>query len=82
MLSEILKFMKRSNQVSLKDIAVHFRMESSAVEPMMDILLRKGKVKLFGAECSSGSCSGCSCSSRESMMLYTLVTAERKVKYL
>lgn len=82
MLSEIVRLVKRNNQISLRDIAIHFRMESSAVEPMMDILLRKGKVKLFGAECLSGSCSGCSCSSRESMMLYTLAADERKVKPL
>ncbi|MCK5035947.1 MAG: sugar metabolism transcriptional regulator [Candidatus Sabulitectum sp.] len=82
MLSEIVRLVKMSNQISLKDIAIHFRMESSAVEPMMDILLRKGRVRLFGAECSSDSCSGCSCSSRESMLLYTTMNDEIEVKPL
>lgn len=81
MLTDILKFVRKHQQASLLDISIHFQIDSAALEPMMDILLRKDKVRLFGAECSSGSCSGCSCSSRENMMLYTLVTDERKVKH-
>lgn len=76
MLSEIVRLVEKNNQISLKDIAIHFRMESSAVEPMMDILIRKEKVMNVLSGCAGGSCSGCSCSSREDMMVYTLVTNE------
>jgi len=72
MLTEIIKLMKQRKQLSLRAIAIHFRMESSAVEPMMDILLRKGKVKLLDSQCLSGSCSGCSCTSRDTMLQYAL----------
>ena len=82
MLTDILKFVRKHQQASLLDISVHFQIDSAALEPIMNVLLKKRKVNLLAAECSSGSCAGCSCSSRESMLVYTVtnntVTEQQK----
>lgn len=82
MLSEILKLLRERGQLSLLDLSIHFRMDVSALEPIMDVLIRKEKAIIVQSGCTGGSCSGCSCSSRESMLLYTSVNDERKVKLL
>lgn len=76
MLSGILKLLREREQLSLREISIHFQMDVSALEPMMDVLVGKGKVEVLSAECTNGSCSGCSCSSRENTMVYTAVNNE------
>ena len=80
MLTEILELLRNQGSLSLLELSIYFRMDASALEPMMDVLIRKEKVQVVSSGCPSGSCSGCSCSSRESMLHYKIVDDERKVK--
>ncbi len=73
MLSEILKLLEEHGRLSLAELMNHFGMTADALEPTMDILLRKGRVYLLDAECSSGgSCRGCSCADRKEMLIYKI----------
>ncbi|MCK5131293.1 MAG: hypothetical protein KAR40_03975 [Candidatus Sabulitectum sp.] len=86
MLSEILKLLRECKQLSLQDISIHFRMDISALEPMMEMLTRKGKVKTLARESTSCSrsgcsCSRCSCASRESVLMYHTVENPADMTY-
>ncbi len=73
MLSEILKLIKEHRRLSLAELMNHFGMTADALEPMMDILLRKERISIVSIDCSSGkSCSGCACADRESMLIYEI----------
>jgi hypothetical protein len=77
MLTEVLKLLKKHRRLSLLEIAGYFVMETAALEPILDVLLRKERIRSVSGECSTGgSCKGCSCSSRESMMVYEAVSNE------
>ena len=74
MLTEMLELLEKNGRLSLRELAGHFGMEPAALEPVLDILLRKGRIRAVSAECSiSGSCKGCSCSSREDMLSFETV---------
>lgn len=73
MLSEILKLIEEHERLSMAELMNHFGMTADALEPMMDILLRKGRISLFDFECSSSnSCKGCSCADREKLLIYEI----------
>ncbi len=73
MLTEVLKLLKKHRRLSLLEIAGYFRMEPAALEPVLDILLRKKRIRVVSAECSTaGSCKGCSCSSKEDMLSFEI----------
>ena len=44
---EIKKYLIKRQIVTLKDIAVHFRMETGAIEPILEMWERKGKLKKY-----------------------------------
>ena len=55
---EIKQYLMERKLATLKDIAVHFRMETDTVTPMLDMWVRKGKVKKHNDDlgCQSGCC--------------------------
>ncbi len=59
MLTEIKKLLKERKSVSLHDLSLHFNVEESAMEQMMEIFLRKGMVEKTDTGCSTGSCGVC-----------------------
>lgn len=59
MLTEIKKLLKERESISLSDLSIHFEVEESAMEKMMEIFLRKGTAKKTDIGCSTGSCGGC-----------------------
>jgi hypothetical protein len=71
MLHDIQKFLELNGQLSLRELALHFQMEPDAIEPMLDLLIRKARIRRIDFSCSSGrSCSSCSCVSRSDVLLY------------
>ena len=73
MLREIQQLLRDRGRLSLRELALHFRMEPDAVEPMLDLLVSKGRISRVDFHCSSGcSCSGCSCASRDDLLLYEI----------
>jgi len=61
MLREIIKYFAENNTLSARDIAYHFGLETEVVEGMLEILLRKNKIRLVKFDCKScaNSCSSC-----------------------
>ena len=71
--TEVLELLDKHGRLSLLELAGYFGMESAAIEPVLDLLIRKGRILAVSTGCSSGgSCRGCSCSSRESMLIYEI----------
>ena len=57
MLSEILNLLKERGPMSLKELALHFQCEISAMEGMLSTLLAKGRIEQLDTQCSN--CKGC-----------------------
>ena len=59
-LSEVRDYLKQRGQCSLSDIALHFDTNADAVRGMLDVWIRKGKVKKSSATASCGTkCQSC-----------------------
>lgn len=58
--------------MTLGELAAHFRMEPAALEPLLDMMVGKGSIRVLGADCGRGACSGCSCTGRENMISYVI----------
>lgn len=61
MLRELRNFVKERKQVSLKEMAIHFQIDESAVEGMAEQLIQRGDIrkvdKFFKCKgCIEGSC--------------------------
>jgi hypothetical protein len=64
MLDRLAAYLQRRGSASLTDIALHLDADESAVRPMLDLLMRKGKV--IAIDPSRGCGSGCGqCASAE-----------------
>ena len=57
MLTEIIKLLEERGSLSLAEIARHFQMEISALEGMLELLQRKGRIEQLDTQCSR--CKGC-----------------------
>jgi len=55
---EIRKYLQERKLATLHDIALHFRITTDAAIPMLDLWVKKGKVKKHegGLGCSKGCC--------------------------
>jgi len=80
MLSQILDLIEKQGQVSIMDIAIRFHMNVSAAEPMMDLLLRNGKVEVVSTGCPSRLCAGCPCSSCGNSPVYRTIQKDIEKK--
>ena len=59
-LANIRDYLKQRGQCTLSDIALHFDTDADAVRGMLDVWIRKGKVKRRSATDSCGtSCQSC-----------------------
>ena len=59
-LANIRDYLKQRGQCTLSDIALHFDTDADAVRGMLDVWIRKGKVKKSSATDSCGtSCQSC-----------------------
>ena len=67
-LKDLKQYVQSHQQVSLKDIALHFDVETEAAKGMLDFWVRKGKIKHYSSD--SFCAGGCSCSQKESNDLY------------
>lgn len=69
MLSSIVQLLnERGGALSVQEISLAVGIESSALHPMLDILVRKGKIVKVELPCKTGCAGGCSCS--DSMIFY------------
>ncbi|HNX53529.1 MAG TPA: FeoC-like transcriptional regulator [Pontiellaceae bacterium] len=57
MLTEIIKLLKERGPMSLAELARHFQTEVPAMEGMLDVLERKGRIQRLETKCSR--CKGC-----------------------
>lgn len=73
MLSEILRLLESRGAMSLRELAIHFRVEPSALEGMLELLERKGRVERLDSRCRG--CKGCVEMRREDCLLYRAVRA-------
>jgi putative ferrous iron transport protein C len=64
MLAEIKRYLKQRQTVSLYDLALRFDAEPEAMRGMLEVWLRKGRVRRLpvtgGSACASGCGGGCS----------------------
>lgn len=69
MISDIKKYMKERKIVSLSDLSVHFAVDETALEKIMELLIEKGIV--VRKDCT-GKCSECSstCGQVSKMVFY------------
>jgi predicted ArsR family transcriptional regulator len=72
MLTEIAALLKKHRRLSLGELASALGSTPEAVEPMMELLVEKGRVRILSSGCSRGSCKGCSCAVRENSLIYEL----------
>ena len=71
-LREIIKLLEKHGQLSLRELASYFSMSSEALEPMLDMLISKERIKVVSGGCAKGRCANCSCASRADIMLYAI----------
>lgn len=58
--SEIKNYLKERRRAPIDDIAMHFDMDADAARGMLELWIRKGKVrKLDSAGCDTSCCGGC-----------------------
>ena len=55
MILEIKEYIKERKRVTVDDIAIHFQMDTSAVEPILEKLIQSSPITLL----KSGQCSSC-----------------------
>ena len=67
-LQEVKQYVKKREQVSLQDIAIHFDKEPETVRGILDFWVRKGRIKL---KSQAPSCSGnCRCNANQPQEVY------------
>lgn len=67
---EIQELLEERKRMSLQELAAHFDSTPEAIEPMMDRLVRKGRVRVLDAEACGKSCKACFCAERAQMIVY------------
>jgi predicted transcriptional regulator len=60
MLSGIVKLLRERGALSVKEISLALELDSSALQPMLEMLVRKGKVLKVELPCKTGCAAGCS----------------------
>ena len=72
MLSEIQKLLKERGAMSVKELALALKSDASALLPMLDLLVRKGRVVKLDLPCKGG-CSCCDCADAALRVYYKAV---------
>jgi len=65
-----MELLEEHGRLTLAEFANALEAPEDAVKPMMDLLVRKGRVEEMGGTCSTGSCAGCSFSCGGSAAVY------------
>ncbi len=75
LITEIKQLINERHSMSLRELSIHFKMEPEAIEPALDIIVKKGTVKIVDLKCSSckSSCPGCSEANRPDMLIYQAI---------
>ncbi|MBO0348131.1 FeoC-like transcriptional regulator [Phormidium pseudopriestleyi FRX01] len=66
-LTELQTYLSQQGQASLGQLEQHFHVNSNALSPMLEKLIRKGRVE---KTVSSNRCGGCSSCAPESLIIY------------
>lgn len=72
MLLAIEQLIRERRAVSLRDLSVHFEAEAAALEPMLEQLVRKGRVRktMTGGGPCGKRCPGCATPCAEDAVIY------------
>ena len=70
MLSGIVKLLDERGALSVQEIGLAMDIESSALHPMLGMLVQKGKIVKVELPCKSDCFGGCTCS--DSMIFYKI----------
>ncbi len=68
MLSQIQKLLNERGALSVQEIALALKIDSSALHPMLEMLVRKGKILKVELPCKTACAGGCTQS--DSMIFY------------
>lgn len=71
-LRELGEYLEREGKVSRRDLARHFDTSEDAVEAMLGVWMRKGRVR----KCQSEGCSGRCCGKHEEVIFEWLSTGQ------
>ncbi|MCT7970756.1 FeoC-like transcriptional regulator [Laspinema olomoucense] len=72
-LKEIQTYLSQRGQASLGQLEQHFHVNSNALSPMLEKLIRKGRVQKIVSSNRCGSCGSCA---PETLIIYYWVKAE------
>ncbi len=72
MLKRITELLEEHGRLTLAELSNALDTPEDAVKPMMDLLVRKGRVEELGGTCPTGSCAECSFSCGGSAAIYRL----------
>lgn len=76
MLGGILKLLSERGALSVQEISLALDIESSALNPMLDMLVQKGRILKIDLPCKTA-CSG-GCSKSDSMIFYKSVKSSEE----
>jgi len=68
MLRGITEVLEKRGPMSLADLSLHLKTEVSALEPMLETLERKGRIRRIETKCSK--CKGCVSMKSEDAAIY------------
>jgi predicted ArsR family transcriptional regulator len=68
-LKDIQTYLAKYGKASLAELAIHFRADANALRPMLDRLIRKGRIR----QRSEKKCGGCQSCAPESLEFYEWV---------
>lgn len=74
MLTEIIKLLKERGPMSLAELARHFQTDTPALQGMLELLERKGRIQSLETKCSR--CKGCVEVKPEDAAIFQLVPPE------
>lgn len=74
-ITEIKQLINERGSMSLRELSIHFKMEPAALEPALELLVKKGTIQIVDIKCHSckSSCSGCSKAHRPDMLIYQYI---------
>jgi len=73
MLSEILRLASERRVVSVCDLTLALGVDAEALQPMLDLLERKGRLRGVDPPCKGNACAGCAAGRSGAMRLYAFV---------
>ncbi|MGK7947023.1 MAG: FeoC-like transcriptional regulator [Microcystaceae cyanobacterium] len=68
-LTDVQNYLRKYNKASLADLSLHFRMDTDALRPILNKLIRKGRIR----QMDSQKCGGCTSCGSDTLELYEWV---------